>query len=105
MKIIDADYTESYLLPPSIEDWVGKSHPARFIREMVEQINLNELGIKDQKPVEGRPPYANGLLLRVWLYGYWKRHVEKILDFCGYADRNVRITILYGDFFMRTGRL
>jgi transposase len=73
MKIIDADYTESYLLPPSIEDWVGKSHPARFIREMVEQINLNELGIKDQKPVEGRPPYANGLLLRVWLYGYWKR--------------------------------
>jgi transposase len=73
MKIIDADYTERYLLPPCIEDWVGRDHPARFIREMVEQIELSDIGVKEQQPVEGRPPYANELLLRIWLYGYWKR--------------------------------
>lgn len=73
MKIIEADYAERYLLPPSIEEWVGTNHPARLIREMVEQIDLGVLGIRDQMPTEGRPPYANALLLRVWLYGYWKR--------------------------------
>jgi transposase len=73
MKTIDADYTERYLLPPCIEDWVDRNHPARFIREMVEQAKLEELGIQEQEPEEGRPPYANALLLRVWLYGYWKR--------------------------------
>ena len=73
MKTIDADYTEHYLLPPSLEDWVSADHPARFIREMVSQMDLKALGIEDQSPVEGRPPYAKALLLRVWLYGYWKR--------------------------------
>lgn len=73
MKTIDADYTEQYLLPPSLEDWVSVDHPARFIREMVSQMDLKALGIEDQSPVEGRPPYAKALLLRVWLYGYWKR--------------------------------
>jgi hypothetical protein len=27
-KEIRADYSKVYLLPPSLEDWVGQDHPA-----------------------------------------------------------------------------
>ena len=37
---IRADYIQTFLLPPSLEDWVGADHPARFIRDFVESLNL-----------------------------------------------------------------
>lgn len=68
------NYNQQFLLPPSIEDWLPLDHPARFIREFVESINLSELGFKERKSEEGRPNYSNELLLKIWLYG----HFEKI---------------------------
>jgi transposase len=70
---IEANYAEVWLLPPAIEDWIGKDHPARFIRELVANIDPDELGITMPSLKTGRPPYSVKLLLRVWLYGYWKR--------------------------------
>jgi len=68
-----ADYSERYLFPPSLEDWVGADHPVRFVREFVDQLNLKELGFKVRVAQEGRPNYASDLLLKVWLYGYLMR--------------------------------
>jgi transposase len=69
-KEIRADYSQTYLLPPSLEDWIGVDHPARFIRDFVDSLNLGELGFELPVAEEGRPPYAVDLLLKVWLYGY-----------------------------------
>lgn len=71
--VIDADYTQDYLLPPSVEDWVSPRHPARFIREFVDGLELESLGIRWASGEGGRPAFAAGLLLKVWLYGYFKR--------------------------------
>ena len=67
---IRADYGQMDLLPQSIEDWVARDHPARFLRAFVDALDLAKLGFEGRKSEEGRPSYANDLLLKVWLYGY-----------------------------------
>jgi len=70
---IRANYEQDFLLPPSLEDWISKNHPARFIREFVGSVKLKELGFKVETNEEGRPYYSSDLLLKVWIYGYFNR--------------------------------
>ena len=70
---IAPDYGQQFLFPPALEDWVPADHPARFLREFVEQLDLPALGFAMPTAVEGRPPYAPSLLLKIWLYGYFQR--------------------------------
>lgn len=72
-KEIRADYSKVYLLPPSLEDWVGQDHPARFIRDFVDYLDLASFGFKVHDREKGRPPYSTDLLLKVWLYGYFEK--------------------------------
>ncbi|MFC1834556.1 IS1182 family transposase, partial [Thermodesulfobacteriota bacterium] len=62
MPQIKADYKQVFLLPPAIEDWVGPDHPARFIRDFVDALDLEEMGFRVLLGVKGRPPYAADLL-------------------------------------------
>ena len=70
---IRADYDTQYLFPPCVEDWVPSDHPARFIREFVEILDLRELGFKHPDSAEGGKVYAPDILLKAWLYGYIKK--------------------------------
>lgn len=70
---IAPNYGEQFLFPPALEDWVPADHPARFLREFVEQLDLGSLGFVMPTASEGRPPYAPSLLLKIWLYGYLQR--------------------------------
>lgn len=58
----------NYLFPPSMSDWLPERHLARFIVEIVEQLDL--------KPMEraygtsGSAPFHPALLLSILVYGY-----------------------------------
>jgi transposase len=67
---IEADYEKQWLFPPSLEMLLSPDHPARMVREFVDQQDLAALGFKTRKAEEGRPSYSAKLLLKVWLYGY-----------------------------------
>jgi transposase len=75
---IRPNYQEVFLFPPAVEDWVGADHPARFVREVVEALDLGELergeGASGKgeaaEPGQGRPHYSDELLLKAWVYGY-----------------------------------
>jgi len=75
-QLIAPDYGQRFLLPPDLEDWVPPDHPARFLREFVDQLNLAQLKfvVPEATPgAAGRPAYAAPLLLKIWLYGYFHR--------------------------------
>ncbi len=65
---IDPDRKTSYLLPPSMEDWLPKGHLARFIVEVIEQLDVSSL----VKQYAGRSckPYHPATLLAILVYGY-----------------------------------
>lgn len=67
---ICADYDQLLMFPPAVDDWVGSDHPARFVRDFVDSLDLESLGFRVRESTKGRPPYGAGLLLKVWLYGY-----------------------------------
>lgn len=71
---LEAQWDQVHAFPPCIEDWIGPEHPARYIREFVEQLDLAGLGFECHTgKTEGRPGYATRLLLRAWLYGYVRK--------------------------------
>lgn len=72
-RAIRADYDQVYLLPPSLEDWVGAEHPARFIREFVDALDLKALSFAVHESPEGGEYFTSDLLLKVWLYGYFRK--------------------------------
>lgn len=70
---VRANYDQIFLLPRALDEWVPAEHPARFVRDFVDQLPLETLGLKTFPGKEGRPHYAPEMLLMVWLYGWMTR--------------------------------
>jgi transposase len=57
------------LLPPSIEEWLPEHHLARFVSELVDELDLS--AIEDTYAEErGYPPYHPRMMTKVLVYGY-----------------------------------
>src|SRR6202451_1562101 len=62
------------LLPEAVEDYVGIDNPVRFIDAFVDGLNLADAGFARVRPkATGRPGYAPGDLLKLYIYGYLNR--------------------------------
>lgn len=58
----------AYLLPPSLQDWLPEKHLARFVVDIVDQLDLNEL--LRRYSGGGKQPYHPAVLLTLLFYGY-----------------------------------
>src|SRR6516165_10961150 len=62
------DRQTAYLLPPSIEDWLPERHLARFIVEVIDQLDLSAMSRAYRG--SGSASYHPRLLLGLLVYGY-----------------------------------
>src|SRR6202795_3145187 len=62
------------LLPEAVDDYVGSDNPVRFIDAFVDGLDLAAAGFLRVEPkAMGRPGYAPGDLLKLYIYGYLNR--------------------------------
>ncbi len=67
-NFIVADRKTDYLLPPSLDDWLNEDHLARFIVEVVDQLDLSKL--TRQYAGRGSKAHHPATLLAILVYGY-----------------------------------
>jgi transposase len=67
-KFVEVDRETPFLLPPSLQDWLPEGHLARFVVEIVAQLDLRSL--KTSYTGCGSQPYNPEMLLALLFYGY-----------------------------------
>ncbi len=68
------DRSQTYPLPEAIDDYVGADNPVRFIDAFVDGLDLQAVGFaRVEAKATGRPGYAPGDLLKLYIYGYLNR--------------------------------
>ncbi|MFV1962923.1 MAG: transposase, partial [Acidimicrobiia bacterium] len=63
------DRDQSFLMPPSIDDWLPEGHTARFIAETVELLDLSVV-YDSYVEASGAPPYDPTMMLKLLFYAY-----------------------------------
>ena len=67
-NFIVTDRKTDYLLPPSVSDWLGEDHLARFVVEVIDQLDLSNL--TRQYAGRGSKAHHPATLLAILVYGY-----------------------------------
>ena len=61
---------ETWLLPPSLQDFVPAGHPAHLVRDIVrEELDLGPI-LSAYMEARGFPPYHPGMMVALLLYAY-----------------------------------
>lgn len=61
---------QSYLLPPSLDDWLPEDHTARFVGEVVDVLLDLAAVYASYEQASGAPPYDPRMMLKLLVYGY-----------------------------------
>ena len=66
----------------TLEDQVSCDNPVRLMDAFIDKLDLQKLGFTNSlHKSEGRPPYAPGVLLKLYLYGYLNKiHSSRKLE-------------------------
>jgi transposase len=63
------DRDQSFLMPPSLDEWLPQDHTARFIDETVELLDLAVI-YDSYVSASGAPPYHPEMMLKLLFYAY-----------------------------------
>jgi Transposase domain (DUF772) len=102
--ISGSDRSQLLLLPAVVDDYVGSDNPVRFIDAFVDGLDLVEAGFARVLPkATGRPGYAAGDLLKLYVYGYLNR-VRSSRRLEAECHRNIEVIWLARRLVLRVGR-
>jgi transposase len=91
MHILGSDRSQLLLLPETIDDYVAADNPVRFIDAFVDGLDLKAAGFaRVEAKATGRPGYAPGDLLKLYIYGYLNR-VRSSRRLEAEAHRNIEV--------------
>ena len=84
------------LLPPNLDKWLPRDHPARAIDKFVESLDVNSLDLKEDNDEVGRKRYPPKEMLKILIYSYSvgirsSREIERL------THENIALRWLSGD--------
>jgi transposase len=89
--IAGIDREQRVMFPEALDEYVTGENPVRFIDAFVGTLDLGKLGFARSAPADtGRPGYAPGDLLRLYIYGYMNR-VRSSRRLEAEAGRNIEV--------------
>lgn len=82
-KFREYNQHQQMLFPPSIQDWISNTHPAKYIDEVVENLDLSAI-YKQYSKLRGYPPYSPIMMVKILIYAvitgiHSSRKIEKAL--------------------------
>ena len=69
-NFLSCDREQVMLLPPSVADWLPEGHLARFVIEVVGQLDLGAIYGYYRADGHGRPAHDPGMMVALVLYNY-----------------------------------
>src|SRR5437762_8208892 len=67
-RFVPVDRDTEFLFPPSVQEWLPKDHLARFVVDVVEQLDLS--GLEESYAGRGSDAHHPAMLVALLLYGY-----------------------------------
>jgi transposase len=64
------DPRQGFLLPPSPLDWLPEGHLARFVLDVVDELDLSAVYAHYEREVRGYPPHHPRMMVALLLYAY-----------------------------------
>ncbi len=64
------DPDQSLLLSPNLSDWLPDDHLAKFIDEVVDELDLSPIFEYYEQEERGNPPYHPAMMAKVLFYAY-----------------------------------
>lgn len=67
----DYQPNQALLFPVDLNEWLPKDHPAHFVNEVVENLDLSAI-YDSYDELRGNPPYDPRMMVRIWIYAFMK---------------------------------
>jgi transposase len=116
---------QSFLFPPSPQEWLADDHLAYFILDVVTQLDLSQILAPYEKEERGFPPHHPQMMVGLLLYGYctgvtssrklekatWEDVATRVVsggthpDHCSIAEFRARHRKVFKKLFLQVLRL
>ena len=86
----DYQPNQALLFPVDLNEWLPKDHPAHFVNEVVENLDLSAI-YDSYDELRGNPPYDPRMMVKIWIYAFMKGiHSSRRIETALYEDVGFR---------------